>query len=70
MPESDIIKYWKQSIFDIITKNEGSSEQLGLSFSSNTIDDLDPIVDEQLKKFRKKSGPFNAEEKTPHEIQL
>ena len=70
MPESDIIKYWKQSIFDIITKNEGSSEQLGLSFSSNTIDDLDRIVDQQLKKFRKKSGPFNAEEKTPHEIQL
>ena len=70
MPESDIIKYWKQSIFDIITKNEGSSEQLGLSFSSNTIDDLDRIVDEQLKKFRKKSGPFNAAEKTPHEIQL
>ena len=70
MPESDIIKHWEQSIFDIISKDESSSEQLGLSFSSNSIDDLDRIVDKQLKKFRKKPGPFNVEEKTPHEIQL
>ena len=70
MPESDIIKHWEQSIFDIITKDESSSEQLGLSFSSNSIDDLDRIVDKQLKKFRKKPGPFIVEEKTPHKIQL